>query len=83
MSAQHDNFASHPTFRTAREFNAYMEEAHSHTILSNEKYRGDALLQKTFTVDFLTKKAKVNEGEAPQWWITLWSIRVKQKALRN
>lgn len=32
MSAQHDNFASHPTFRTAREFNAYMEEAHSHTM---------------------------------------------------
>ena len=28
------------------------------SILSNEKYRGDALLQKTFTVDFLTKKAK-------------------------
>ena len=39
------------------------------SILSNEKYRGDALLQKTFTVDFLTKKAKVNEGEAPQYYV--------------
>jgi hypothetical protein len=25
-------------------------------ILENEKYTGDALLQKTFTADFLTKK---------------------------
>jgi len=32
-------------------------------ILTNEKYKGDALLQKKFTVDFLTKKTKVNEGE--------------------
>ena len=28
-------------------------------ILSNEKYKGDALLQKTYTVDYLTKKTKV------------------------
>ena len=39
------------------------------SILSNEKYRGDALLQKTFTVDFLTKKHKVNEGEVPQYYV--------------
>ena len=30
------------------------------SILTNEKYKGDAVLQKTFTVDFLTKKKKVN-----------------------
>lgn len=30
------------------------------SILTNEKYKGDALLQKTFTTDFLTKKKKVN-----------------------
>ena len=29
------------------------------SILQNEKYKGDALLQKKFTVDFLTKKQKV------------------------
>ena len=29
-------------------------------ILTNEKYKGDALLQKEFTVDFLTKKTKKN-----------------------
>ncbi|MCD8111137.1 MAG: recombinase family protein [Clostridiales bacterium] len=39
------------------------------SILSNEKYRGDALLQKTFTTDFLTKKTKVNEGEIPQYYV--------------
>lgn len=37
------------------------------SILQNEKYKGDALLQKKFTVDFLTKKQKVNEGEIPQY----------------
>ncbi len=39
------------------------------SILSNEKYKGAALLQKRFTVDFLTKKTKVNEGEVPQYYI--------------
>lgn len=38
-------------------------------ILTNEKYKGDALLQKTFTVDFLTKKSKKNEGEIPQYYV--------------
>lgn len=32
-------------------------------MLSNEKYKGDALLQKTYTVDFLSKKRAVNKGE--------------------
>ena len=35
------------------------------SILTNEKYKGDARLQKKFTTDFLTKKMKVNEGEVP------------------
>ncbi len=39
------------------------------SILTNEKYKGDALLQKTFTVDFLSKKAKLNEGEVPQYYV--------------
>ena len=38
-------------------------------ILTNEKYKGDALLQKRYTVDFLTKKQKVNEGEVPQYYV--------------
>lgn len=39
------------------------------SILSNEKYRGSALLQKCFTVDFISKTRKVNEGEIPQYYI--------------
>ena len=39
------------------------------SILTNEKYKGDALLQKSYTVDFLTKKKKMNEGEIPQYYV--------------
>ncbi len=48
------------------------EKWHSSTIesiLTNEKYKGSALLQKKFTVDFLTKRVKINEGEAPQYFV--------------
>jgi len=38
-------------------------------ILTNEKYRGSALLQKKITTDFLSKRQKPNEGEAPQYYI--------------
>lgn len=38
-------------------------------ILTNEKYKGDALLQKSFTVNFLTKEKKINEGEIPQYYV--------------
>lgn len=38
-------------------------------MLSNEKYKGDALLQKQFTVDYLRKKMKKNEGELPQYYV--------------
>lgn len=40
------------------------------SILTNEKYKGDALLQKTYTTDFLTKAKKINEGEVPQYYVT-------------
>ena len=39
------------------------------SILTNEKYKGEALLQKKYTVDFLTKKQKTNEGEVPQYYV--------------
>ena len=39
------------------------------SILTNEKYRGSALLQKKITTDFLSKRQKPNEGEAPQYYI--------------
>jgi hypothetical protein len=39
------------------------------SILPMRSNRGDALLQKSYTVDFLTKKKKVNEGEIPQYYV--------------
>lgn len=38
-------------------------------ILENEKYIGDALLQKTYTVDYLQKKRVKNTGIMPQYYI--------------
>ncbi len=39
-------------------------------ILTNEKHKGDALLQKTYTSDFLTKKQVKNDGTVTQYYIT-------------
>ena len=39
------------------------------SILSNEKYAGNAILQKTYTPDFLSKKRKVNHGEVPKYYV--------------
>lgn len=36
-------------------------------VLRNEKYCGDCILQKTVTMDPISKKRKENEGEAPMW----------------
>ena len=38
-------------------------------MLQNEKYKGDALLQKTFTVDFLPKKRVQNDGQVNQYYV--------------
>ncbi len=38
-------------------------------ILSNEKYVGDVLMQKSFTEDILTGKRKKNEGELDMYFI--------------
>lgn len=38
-------------------------------ILRNEKYIGDALLQKTYTTDFLTKTRIKNNGTVPQYYV--------------
>ena len=46
-----------------------MKLTFTRSILSNEKYKGDALLQKTFCEDFLTKKMKINQGEVPQYYV--------------
>lgn len=38
-------------------------------ILQNEKYTGDVLLQKTYTVDPISKHQKKNKGELPQYLV--------------
>lgn len=38
-------------------------------ILSNEKYCGDAMLQKRVVLDYLTHKSVVNNGHAPKYYI--------------
>jgi site-specific DNA recombinase len=38
-------------------------------ILQNEKHMGDALLQKTYTADFLTKRQVKNQGEITQVYV--------------
>lgn len=38
-------------------------------ILTNEKYTGDALLQKTYVTDCITKKMRKNNGELPMYLV--------------
>lgn len=38
-------------------------------MLINEKYKGDSLLQKTYTVDFLTHKTAKNTGQVDQYYV--------------
>ena len=38
-------------------------------MLRNEKYMGDALLQKTYTADFMTKRKIINNGIVPQYYV--------------
>jgi len=39
------------------------------SILRNEKYKGDALLQKTYTADYLEHKVEKNRGHLPQYYV--------------
>lgn len=44
-------------------------ETNIRQILTNEKYIGDALLQKTYTVSILDKKRAANNGEMPKYYV--------------
>lgn len=68
---------------SSRKIKSYLEEKGIKTVtgndnwqatviekmLQNEKYMGDALLQKTYTVDFMTKKKVINKGIVPQYYV--------------
>lgn len=48
---------------------AKWNESNIKQILTNEKYIGDALLQKTYTVDILEKKREANRGQVPKYYV--------------
>ena len=48
---------------------ANWSSARVQSILTNEKYKGDALLQKTYIVDCISKKSKKNNGELPMYYV--------------
>ena len=52
----------------------YGGEKWSHTVirymLSNEKMKGDALIQKSYVADFLDKRQRKNKGEVQQFYVT-------------
>ena len=39
------------------------------SILSNERYKGDAVINKTFITDCISKKVQVNKGERPKYYV--------------
>lgn len=40
-----------------------------HRMLTNEKYKGDTMLQKTFTEDFMTGKKRKNDGQRNKYYV--------------
>lgn len=39
------------------------------SILSNEKYKGDAIINKTYITDCISKKVRANNGERPKYYV--------------
>ena len=39
------------------------------SILTNERYKGDVIINKTYVVDCLTKRVKINNGERPKYYV--------------
>lgn len=54
-----------PTKKTLKWHSNVIED-----ILTNERYKGDALLQKKYVADYLTKRVLYNKGELPQYYVT-------------
>ena len=48
---------------------ARWHETNIKQILTNEKYTGDALLQKTYIIDCISKKSRKNNGELPMYLV--------------
>ena len=39
------------------------------SVLSNERYKGDAIINKTYITDCISKKVRVNNGERPKYYV--------------
>ena len=52
-------------------------------ILTNEKYIGDALLQKTYITDCITKKSRKNNGELPMYLVKNHHEPIISRAIFN
>ena len=55
-------------FKTARGNTTWSDHTVRH-ILENEKYMGDAILQKTFTLDLFSRQQVKNEGQLPKYYV--------------
>lgn len=54
--------------KTARGGTQWSDHTVRH-ILQNEKYMGDAILQKTFTLDLFSRQQVKNEGQLPKYYV--------------
>ena len=54
--------------KTARRNAEWSDHTVRH-ILQNEKYMGDAILQKTFTLDLFSRQQVKNEGQLPKYYV--------------
>jgi len=63
--------AVHLTEQGAKRWNGCTEwnRNHVYQILQNEKYSGDAILQKSYTVDCLTHERADNNGQKPKYYV--------------
>ena len=64
--AQELNNKKYPTRSKSGKWSAM----HIKRILQNEKYIGDCLLQKTYTIDCISHKAVKNNGERPMYYVS-------------
>ncbi len=53
------------------------------SILRNEKYAGDMILQKTISVDCITKTRKRNQGEAPMYLVQNHHVPIVSREVFN
>ena len=63
------NYLKTQSIKTPTGKNANWSKNGVMSILTNEKYKGDALLQKTYTVNYLEHKIAVNNGQIPQYYV--------------